>query len=98
MTVFAADYARAYHIAPQRKDETDIGFRERVGTELRRRGRLISACEAYFDEGWHVAGGQVLPAVFGATANDADQKPPSLDADIIRGTLLCGRLGHPRPA
>lgn len=66
--MLATEYAQYFSIEAQREGESDADFRGRVAGELRARGELIYANEAYYDKRIDYAGGDVMTGVTGAVA------------------------------
>jgi hypothetical protein len=48
---------------------------------------MVEAHEAYFNERWDAASGNVMPAAFGALSSALHEEEGDIATDIIRGAL-----------
>lgn len=88
--MLATDYAGYYNLAPQGETESDIDFRKRVASHLRRDGKVVEAHEVYHDARWD-NNGNVLTGVLGAVAQAMQGTRYGgnpLDNDIVAGEFV----------
>ena len=92
--MLATEHAEYYRIPPQADGESDLAFRTRVSVELRQRGNLIEAHEAYQDERYEQSD-SVMTGLIGVVAQAMAGK--YYPGDPIGNDITCGVVAqHPK--
>ena len=100
---YATQYAADFGLAPQREDETDPQFHERIVGQLREAGHMIEAHEVQSGERFDGPSGRALDGITGAMAMTLTGREFARDGygkvgdEIAAGAIVRHRKPDPSP-